>query len=84
MKKQFAAALALASMCGVGTMSAQQISPEPVADASKPTAPKAAVSMDLNAIDKTASPCQDFYTYACGNWQKSHPIPEDKVRFGPL
>ena len=44
--------------------------------------PKAAVSMDLAAIDKTANPCNDFYAYACGNWRKNNPIPADKVRYG--
>src|SRR5438034_5339316 len=44
--------------------------------------PKAPVSFDLSAIDKTADPCTDFYTYACGNWKKNNPIPDDQVRWG--
>ncbi len=44
--------------------------------------PKAGVSMDLSAIDKTANPCTDFFAYACGNWRKNNPIPADKTRWG--
>ena len=45
-------------------------------------APKKLVSFDVSAIDKTADPCTDFYTYACGNWRKANPIPADQVRWG--
>ncbi len=44
--------------------------------------PKAPVSFDLSAIDKTADPCTDFYAYACGNWKKNNPIPSDQTRWG--
>jgi predicted metalloendopeptidase len=37
---------------------------------------------DLNAIDKPADPCVDFYQYACGTWVKNNPIPPDKSRWG--
>lgn len=39
-------------------------------------------SFDLNAMDKTANPCEDFYEYACGNWRKHNPIPSDQSRWG--
>jgi endothelin-converting enzyme/putative endopeptidase len=39
-------------------------------------------SFDLSALDRTASPCQDFYQFACGGWTKTHPIPSDQSRWG--
>ncbi|KAE8739548.1 hypothetical protein FOCC_FOCC014968 [Frankliniella occidentalis] len=32
----------------------------------------------LSAMDRSASPCQDFFQYACGSWNKRHLIPEDR------
>ncbi|KAH8273040.1 hypothetical protein KR018_002243, partial [Drosophila ironensis] len=32
----------------------------------------------LSAMDLTADPCEDFFQYACGTWNKMHPIPEDR------
>ena len=39
-------------------------------------------SVDVNAIDRTANPCTDFYQYACGSWMKNNPIPPDQSRWG--
>ncbi|MFL6350314.1 MAG: M13 family metallopeptidase [Bryobacteraceae bacterium] len=38
--------------------------------------------LDLNAIDKSADPCNDFFQYACGTWIKNNPIPPDESRWG--
>jgi predicted metalloendopeptidase len=40
------------------------------------------VRFDINAIDRTAEPCVDFYQYACGSWIKNNPIPNDQSRWG--
>lgn len=32
----------------------------------------------LSAMDHTADPCQDFFQFACGTWNKKHVIPEDR------
>src|SRR5690242_7283967 len=39
-------------------------------------------SFDLNAIDKSIDPCNDFYQYACGTWIKQNPIPPDQAAWG--
>jgi putative endopeptidase len=34
---------------------------------------------DEAALDRSASPCDDFYQFACGGWMKSTPIPDDEA-----
>jgi endothelin-converting enzyme/putative endopeptidase len=38
----------------------------------------AAVSLDVRSMDRSADPCEDLYTFACGGWQKNNPIPADQ------
>jgi putative endopeptidase len=37
---------------------------------------------DLQAIDKSADPCESLYRYACGNYVRKHPIPADESSWG--
>jgi endothelin-converting enzyme/putative endopeptidase len=34
---------------------------------------------DPNLVDKSISPCDDFYKYACNKWIAANPIPADEV-----
>jgi membrane metallo-endopeptidase-like protein 1 len=38
----------------------------------------------ISGIDPTADPCDDFFQYACGTWNKIHVIPEDKTSYNPF
>ncbi len=37
-----------------------------------------ALKFDINAVDKSADPCADFYQFACGGWLARNPIPSDR------
>jgi len=38
-------------------------------------------AFDLNNINNEVAPCENFYSYAIGNWQKTNPIPPTEGRW---
>ena len=38
--------------------------------------------VDIKNLDRTMSPNQDFYQYACGGWMLNHPLTGEYARFG--
>src|SRR5277367_1670550 len=82
MKKltEVAAALAVfgASFLSVLPYAAAQTT----ATASAENNPQLPPGLDPQFIDKVADPCVDFAKYACGNFNKLHPIPPDMSSYG--
>lgn len=38
--------------------------------------------IDVSAMDTSAHPCDNFYQFACGRWNATHPIPADESVWG--
>jgi putative endopeptidase len=58
-----------------------QTPPLSQSEADTPKAPPAVGGLDLSAIDPSAHACSDFYQYACGNWVKDNPVPDNQVHW---
>jgi endothelin-converting enzyme/putative endopeptidase len=50
--------------------------------ASEDKAPELSPGLDMRYIDSSADPCVNFFEYACGNFAKYHPIPNDRSGYG--
>ena len=44
--------------------------------------PELTSGVNLDNLDTTVSPCDDFYHYACGGWLKAHPLDAEHSRYG--
>jgi putative endopeptidase len=89
MKKQiihaFAAALLIASCTPQPrqTQAAQQVEPEQQAPPAPRDDPRFADnrSIDVANLDRSVSPCDNFYQFANGGWIKANPIPAAESRW---
>ncbi|XP_050412278.1 neprilysin-4 isoform X2 [Patella vulgata] len=45
-----------------------------------PACVKAAARL-MNAMDDSVDPCENFFDYACGNWNKVNAIPDDRASY---
>jgi len=37
--------------------------------------------LNVQAMDRSIQPCENFFLYSCGNWMKENPIPSDQARW---
>lgn len=51
-------------------------------EAAKPKIDKNPPAFDINHMDKSVDPAEDFYTHAMGGWLKQNPIPPEYSRWG--
>lgn len=72
------AALALAALAACGEVPPPAVPAPPTATAVGASPASSLAGVDEKALDRSVSPCDDFYQYACGGWLAATPIPADE------
>jgi endothelin-converting enzyme/putative endopeptidase len=72
MKRLFAAATLVWASLTPATAQQPAVSPAS-------PAPSSASGLQLDALDKAADACTDFYQFACGGWIAKNPVPSDRA-----
>src|SRR5579863_9170654 len=67
----------LLCLCAAGIVACSHTN-APAPQSAQPTLPYTP-SLDVASMDRSVNPCEDFYTYSCGNWMKKNPIPADQT-----
>jgi putative endopeptidase len=76
-----AVALPLALVLGAAQAHLDAQAAAPSVQSSTP-APQSASGLQLDAMDKSADACTDFYQFACGGWVAKNPVPADRASWG--